>query len=280
MVGVADGSGGLMRANSYDEYGIPGANNLGRFGYTGQAWNATMGMWYYKARVYSPTLGRFMQTDPAGYVNGPNWYNYAGGDPVNNVDPSGTTDLPWLDGSVYAASEGDNIVVIATRLSFYSKVIPYIPISIPHISLPSFLGPSTNSTNQQKQKSQNSTRRFYHITCDSELPDGSAVRDYVKAEVANLDEGYDLLGSRGVGSRGPIDFKLNFKGQADAGYLADAGNFAYGAVMAQAGYSYALTMAGAGYYAYKHGKLGSLSDFGADGSAAAETPNGYAAQCK
>lgn len=47
-------------------------------------------MYYYKARFYSPTLGRFMQTDPTGYDDGPNWYNYVGGDPLNKKDPLGT----------------------------------------------------------------------------------------------------------------------------------------------------------------------------------------------
>ena len=46
-------------------------------------------MYYYKARIYSPTLGRFLQTDPIGYGDGLNWYNYVGGDPVNATDPSG-----------------------------------------------------------------------------------------------------------------------------------------------------------------------------------------------
>ena len=46
-------------------------------------------MYYYKARIYSPTLGRFLQTDPIGYGDGLNWYNYVGGDPVNATDPNG-----------------------------------------------------------------------------------------------------------------------------------------------------------------------------------------------
>jgi RHS repeat-associated protein len=86
---ITDASGATVAVNSYDEYGIPGANNQGRFGYTGQAWLSEIGLAYYKARIYSPTLGRFLQTDPIGYGDGPNWYNYVGSDPINGIDPLG-----------------------------------------------------------------------------------------------------------------------------------------------------------------------------------------------
>ena len=85
----ADCWGHALQQNSYDEYGIPAPGNRGRFQYTGQAWLPELGLYYYKARMYSPTLGRFLQTDPIGYADGLDWYDYAHGDPVNFTDPLG-----------------------------------------------------------------------------------------------------------------------------------------------------------------------------------------------
>jgi RHS repeat-associated protein len=83
------GTGAFTRQN-YLPYGKSASTTIpGTFGYTGQRIDAESGLYYYRARMYSPAWGRFLQPDPIGLAGGKNLYAYVGNDPLNNVDPSG-----------------------------------------------------------------------------------------------------------------------------------------------------------------------------------------------
>ncbi|CAG4902157.1 RHS repeat-associated core domain-containing protein [Paraburkholderia gardini] len=89
VVALANGTGATIASQAYGPFGETDGTLASRFGYTGQQYLASLGLYYYKARMYSPTLGRFLQTDPVGYADDLNWYAYVGNDPVNLTDPTG-----------------------------------------------------------------------------------------------------------------------------------------------------------------------------------------------
>jgi len=57
--------------------------------FPGQWYQLESGLHYNWHRHYDPSLGRFTQPDPLGFVDGPSVYGYAGGNPLALVDPDG-----------------------------------------------------------------------------------------------------------------------------------------------------------------------------------------------
>jgi RHS repeat-associated protein len=83
---VTDSSGLLAERYTYDVYGSPqifdgsgtslASSVIGNpYLFTSRRYDLESGNYYFRARIYHPALGRFLQMDPAGNVDGMNRYN-------------------------------------------------------------------------------------------------------------------------------------------------------------------------------------------------------------
>jgi RHS repeat-associated protein len=91
-IALVDASGALVTQYAYDPFGnttLSGAASGNPSQYTGRE-NEGNGLYFYRARYYSPLLGRFVNQDPLGFMgSGPNLYAYVLDSPMNLVDPTG-----------------------------------------------------------------------------------------------------------------------------------------------------------------------------------------------
>jgi RHS repeat-associated protein len=96
-IGLVTANGGpIATSYTYKPFGnttAGGASNANPFQFTGRE-NDGNGLYYYRARYYSPTFQRFVSQDPLGLAGGDtNFYRYSHSDPVSSRDPFGLSVL-------------------------------------------------------------------------------------------------------------------------------------------------------------------------------------------
>jgi len=98
-IALTNPAGSITTQYRYDPFGnttvstLSGSPSANSFQYTGRE-NDGNGLYYYRARYYSPRLGRFLSNDPLGFFGAElSLYSYTGDSPVNFNDPYGTDKL-------------------------------------------------------------------------------------------------------------------------------------------------------------------------------------------
>jgi RHS repeat-associated protein len=90
-VALTNSSAATTANYSYSPYGDSASTGTATtpLQYTSRENDGATGLYYYRARYYSPQLGRFISEDPIGLGGGTNYYAYTNGNPVSYIDPSG-----------------------------------------------------------------------------------------------------------------------------------------------------------------------------------------------
>ena len=108
ITAVTTSTGSIAERYAYSAYGQPtildasasvlsssAINN--RYAYTGREWDATLGLYHFRARWMSPVAGRFLSRDPIGY-EGSEWSlcEFIDGRAFAATDPAGTLSIPVI----------------------------------------------------------------------------------------------------------------------------------------------------------------------------------------
>jgi RHS repeat-associated protein len=111
---LADSTGTVQTSYTFEPFGntsVTGATTTNSFAFTGREFDPT-GLYFYRARYYSPSMQRFIAEDPARLHGGINFYAYAGNDPIDRNDPSG----------LFAPPLHQAITMIAALMNGYSLI--------------------------------------------------------------------------------------------------------------------------------------------------------------
>jgi RHS repeat-associated protein len=115
--------------------------------FPGQWFQIESGLHYNWHRSYDPTLGRYTQPDPLGFVDGPSVYGYAGGSPIRSVDRDGR----YQTGPT----------IVRPPIPFPPSLVP------PTLTLPD---PYVPPPNPYPNPTPGTERKYYHQVCDQPPP--------------------------------------------------------------------------------------------------------------
>ena len=90
---LINSSGGTVWSAAYNAFGeanVASASSVSNsLRFLGQYYDKETNTHYNYYRTYDPSLGRYIQSDPMGLIDGPNTYQYGLSNPIRYIDPKG-----------------------------------------------------------------------------------------------------------------------------------------------------------------------------------------------
>ena len=219
---LLDWSGVPVDGATYDAYGTPsGPSAVGnRFLFTGREYDTETGLYYYRARYYSPSLGRFLQREPT--PTDFNSYRYVLNNPTSWIDPWGLTlfspQPPALNGSDLLGPRGP-VLPIDIPIAGPQGLSDWIPPFQNPLTGPDLLpGPAIGTEAGQKlQKSAcgNSTEGVGPgvLKVGGSQKQGAQDKKLSPKEIKKLKEkGFDIEGLKGIKKTGGFSLYKDAQG--------------------------------------------------------------------
>ncbi|HEV2233471.1 MAG TPA: RHS repeat-associated core domain-containing protein [Terriglobia bacterium] len=136
ITSLTNASGNIANTYEYDSFGqLTGSNESvsNTFRYAGREDDGETKLYYYRARYYDPSTGRFLSEDPIRMGGGVDFYAYVRNNPVVRNDPTGLIHQAWteepFDGRLHS-DPGAGLEVLCTNPKTLARDIGWLEHSI------------------------------------------------------------------------------------------------------------------------------------------------------
>lgn len=128
ITSLTNGTGTVAQTYTYDSFGnvTHSTGSLANpFQYTARDFDTETGLYYYRARYYDPSTGRFLSEDPIRFRAGLDFYRYAFNQPTLLIDPLGlqVSHGPEHPLGFSACTWDDDCSTLSRKIELFEEII-------------------------------------------------------------------------------------------------------------------------------------------------------------